>query len=98
MTGNQKKELVLKLWGHPNRSWTQLYRMVEEMEAEVGCLASAGIATKSELKRFKNSANSAAVAGLDARHRSQFDAPSNPMTLGEADELLRHVALKFLNL
>ncbi|MYM30663.1 hypothetical protein GTP58_20225 [Duganella sp. CY15W] len=97
LSDNPRKELVLKLWGHPNRTWTQLYRIVEEMEAEVGGLSDAGIADKSELKRFKSSANNAAVAGLESRHRSgQFDAPSNPMNLTEAEEMLRHSVWKFL--
>ena len=48
-----------------------------------------GWATKSELRRFAQTANSAEAVGDSARHSpGKFDIPKQPMTLMEATDLI----------
>jgi hypothetical protein len=86
-------EVALALWAEPNASWPQLYRVMEEIEAELGePLDCAGLCSRNERDRFTRTANSAEIAGGDARHaRGRFEPPTNPMTRPEGRTFIRRI-------
>jgi hypothetical protein len=71
-----------------SRSWVGLYRIYEVIEADVGgqeALKLRSWGTASDLKRFRHSANSVAVAGDTARHgKEPQQPPRQPMSQEEA--------------
>lgn len=92
---------VLRLLASPDRrTWVGLYRLHEVILEEIGGekqLERLGWGSKTDLRRFKHSANSVAVAGDSARHGTeQSDAPKNPMTLDEADAYCGYVLQAWL--
>jgi hypothetical protein len=84
---------ALRLWSDPESSWPRLYRALEELETELGSrVDQAGLCHAKERERFTRTANTAEVAGQDARHGSgRFKAPPSPMSLAEAREFIRSV-------
>jgi hypothetical protein len=88
---NPRLKAALALWAEPNASWPQLYRAMEEIEAELGeRLDGAGLCSRNERERLTRTANSAEVVGTDARHAlGGSEPPSNPMTLAQARSLIR---------
>jgi hypothetical protein len=83
--------MAVMLWGDLPRSWARLYRTLEEIEAALGRPVDAeGMCSDNERERFTRSANSAEVAGKDARHRGgKYDPPKKPMSLQDADAFVR---------
>ena len=79
-------QAALMIWADPSRTWPRLYRILEELEAELRTTVSeAGLCSDSQRRWFTRSANSAEVAGKDARHAGgKFLPPSKPMSLPEA--------------
>jgi hypothetical protein len=74
-----------------NSSWSRLYLAFEEIETYIANssgknVVEAKLCSEGEKKRFTRSANAAEVAGKDARHGfgKGFQAPKNPMSVGEA--------------
>lgn len=94
-TQNGHLERALHLWANPNRSWTHLYAILEEIEKHLGARVNKrGLCSAAKRDRFTRTANNAEAAGHDARHGSgNFQAPANPMPLTDAaafiGELLR---------
>jgi hypothetical protein len=90
---NDHLRAALSLWGDPLRTWPRLYRILEEVERYLGQpVHKALLCTKQERERFKRSANTAEIAGKDARHTMGNGAPpNNPMDLGEAVTLIGRV-------
>lgn len=86
-------QTALLLWADPTRTWPRLYRVLEEVEQHASRDADkAGLCSAADRKRFMRSANTAAVAGKDARHADGlFQAPKVPMTLEEATSFVRGV-------
>jgi hypothetical protein len=78
------------LWADPTRTWPRLYRVLEEVELFLEqTVSKAKLCSAGERERFTRSANTAEVAGKDARHASgKFPPPKNPMTLAEATALV----------
>lgn len=78
-------------------SWSDLYRLFEVIEASVGgetVIVQKEWASRSDLRRFRHSANSVSVAGDEARHGvERQEPPAQPMCLADArtfiDGLLR---------
>jgi hypothetical protein len=91
-------QTALLLWADPARTWPRLYRVLEELEHHISQEPQKlTLCTAAERKRFTHSANAAAVAGKDARHRNgMFDAPKDPMTLQEATKFIRRVIHDYL--
>lgn len=91
-------QTALLLWADPARTWPRLYRVLEELEHHISQDAhKAALCTAADRRRFMHSANAAATAGRDARHRDGlFDAPKNPMTLDEATRFVRGVIYAYL--
>jgi len=77
---------AVQLWADPIRTWSRLYVVLEELEAHLEKrVNAAGYSSANERERFTRSANTAEVAGPDARHGSgKSEPPANPMTLPEA--------------
>lgn len=80
---------VMRLFAAPDaKTWVGLYRLHEVIEADVGgehSLQKKNWGSKSDIKRFKHSANSVNVAGDAARHGKEHEhPPSYPMTIEEA--------------
>jgi hypothetical protein len=96
---DRRLRVALTLWADPTRTWGRLYRVLEEVEGHLGQpVNKARLCSTGQRDRFTRSANTAEVAGKDARHAGgKFDPPTNPMTLKEAvafvGELL-HAALR----
>jgi len=97
-TGSPHLELALSLWADQMRSWPRLYRIMEEIEQHLGKpVDAAGLCSANQRKRLRTTANTAEVAGADARHATgKFDAPNNPMSLPEATEFLGQMLLSVL--
>ncbi|MBG6080262.1 hypothetical protein [Rubrivivax gelatinosus] len=72
-------------------TWPRLYRALEEVEAYLeDSVSNVGLCSVSDRDRLKHSANSAEVAGVDARHHiGHSKPPRKPMSLHEASELVR---------
>jgi hypothetical protein len=91
-------ETANTLWRDQTRSWPRLYRILEEIEGHLGkTVVSAGLCSRNERERFTRSANTAEVAGADARHATgKVEAPPKPMTLDEATGFVRRIFLEVL--
>jgi hypothetical protein len=85
---NPNAARALRLRDTDDLSWTDLYRLYEVIEAGAGgvdAIAAKGWASKSQVCRFKHSANSVTVAGNEARHGVEStEPPAEAMSLGEA--------------
>lgn len=84
-----------------SHSWVGLYRIYEVVEADVGgepALKKRGWGSAGDLKRFKHSANSVAIAGDSARHGKEVTSPpANPMPLEEATAYVTYVVSAWLS-
>jgi hypothetical protein len=83
---NPHLRLATLIWADEIRTWPRLYRVLEEVERSLGSTASkVGLCSDNQRDRFAHSANSAEVAGKDARHASgKYKPPDKPMSLDEA--------------
>ncbi len=81
---------ALAIWSENPRDWQDLYDVLEIIQGSGADVVGIGWASKSAIRRFKSTAQS-------ARHaRRKGDPPSRPMSLPEADALLRAVLLDWL--
>jgi hypothetical protein len=96
--GHAHLETALSLWSDPTRSWSRLYRILEEIEQHIGKPVDvAGYCSANERERFSRTANTAEVSGADARHATgKFAPPSSPMILPEAVEFITRMLLAAL--
>lgn len=83
-------QTAMMIWADPVRTWPRLYRILDELEAELKTSVSkAGLCSEDQRDRFKRSANSAEVAGKDSRHGGgMFVPPKKPMLLHEATSFI----------
>ena len=83
-------QAALFIWSDPLRPWARLYRILEEIEQFLGENAhEAGLCSHNQRNRFTQSANTAEVAGKDARHAlDSFRPPANPMRLKKARQFI----------
>ena len=91
----------LRLLSAPDvKSWVNLYRLHEVIEADVGgrhTLEKLSWGSAEDLRRFKHSANSVQVGGDRSRHGNEWQAaPKNPMTLSEAEAYVRYIVQSWL--
>lgn len=84
-----------RLLGKGAKSWVELYRVYEVVEADLGGqhkTQKLGWVSEQDIRRFKHSANSVAVGGDDARHGAeQHSAPTSPLTLEEAESVVHRL-------
>jgi len=82
-------------------TWISLYKVYEIISEDVGgqqAITKNGWATKKRLSQFTQTAQSRAAIGDFARHAAnKFKPPSQPMTIQEAESLLRGVILSWLS-
>lgn len=72
-------------------TWVDLYRLFEVIEAAISqkTIISKGWANRTDIRRFKHTANSVSAVGDDARHgKEESDPPPNPMTINDAQKLV----------
>jgi hypothetical protein len=96
--GKPHLENALSLWGDPLRSWPRLYRILEELEAQLGKhVDESGWCPANERARFTRTANTAESAGMDARHAAgRCEPPQDPMSLHEAEEYIAGLMIRAL--
>lgn len=94
-TGRPHLQEALLIWGDPMRSWPRLYRILEEIEEDLGDdVNHVGLCSAKQRKRFRLSAQVPEAAGLDARHASEmFDPPPDPMMFDEAKVFIGQILL-----
>jgi hypothetical protein len=88
---NESLRTAMVLWADGNRTWPRLYRILEEIEYGLGGrkVHEAGLASKAQRERFKQSAGSPEVAGADSRHGPKgCDPPKRPMSIKEAEAFI----------
>jgi len=97
-TGRPHLREALSVWGDPMRSWPRLYRILEEIELDLGNrVDQAGLCSAHERATFRRSAEVPEAAGLDARHASRrFEPPRDPMTFQEATAFIGQILLRVL--
>ena len=82
-------------------TWISLYKACEVIREDVGdeeAIIRNGWATKGALGRFRQTAQSKAAVGDLARHAAnKFKPPSQPMSIQEAESLLRGIILSWLS-
>lgn len=79
------------------RSWVNLYKVYELIRDGAGDVVKRGWATKGELSRFTQTAQSRDSIGDAARHASKkFKAHATPMSLTEATDLVKSLLLNWL--
>lgn len=99
-TGSADAEAALRLLGDGPLDWVNLYRIldfVRHANGGIKGIVAAGYATRAELNRFTHTANSHEATGDDSRHGAlNHEPPKNPMTLEEAQTLIRSVVKRWL--
>lgn len=93
---------AMRLLAAPDhKSWVGMYRIHEVIEDDVGSeqeLKKRGWGSSQDLKRFKHSACSVAVAGDSARHgKETSQPPKHPMSLDEAAAYLNYILQSWLS-
>lgn len=86
---------VLKLVAQTDRSWADLYTILDTISKEIGGnpqLVHQGWATNSELERFERTANTAELG----RHAQKFTPPKSPMPLSVARETIFRITRAWL--
>ena len=83
---NRNLQAALSLLALPNPTWPHLYRCMEELELFLKTPVNvASLCSAAERERFRQTANNAEAAGLNARHGlGKFSPPTKPMALSEA--------------
>ena len=91
---------ALRLRDKRDLSWSDLYRLFEVVVAGAGgaeVVVGEGWASRTQLDRFKHSANSVSAAGDEARHGVEKTAPpADAMTLSEARSLVDILVCRWL--
>ncbi len=90
---------AVRLWAEPSKTWSLLYRIVEEIEGHLEKHVDvSSLFTGNERKRFARTANAAEVSGKEARHRrGKCKPPNQPMDKREAETFVRKLLEKCLS-
>ena len=93
-------EKVLRIYGSSALTFRDLYIVYEAIEHDAGGLKSLetrGWVTKSDIRRFKHTANSVASLGDQARHGAEpTQPPQDPFTLSQARQLIANLARSWI--
>jgi hypothetical protein len=89
---------VLAILGRDELRWADLYHVYEIVKADAGTRRfSDGWVAKTELRRFKHTADSREVIGREARHgHRKHDPPRRPMPHADARKLVRSLVKRWL--
>lgn len=84
---------ALEVWAETPRTWPRLYRILDEIEADLGQpVDKAGLCSRNARERFTHSAQHPAVAGVDARHSAKRRIqPQRPMSWEEAESFIHNL-------
>src|SRR5262245_39485099 len=74
----------------PSPSWVNLYKVMEVVEGDVGNIPRKGWASTSEFDRFTHTAVS------EQHAKGKVSPPKQPMSLWEAEELMRRVLVRWI--
>jgi len=92
--------MALRLVGGYTRTWSDLYRLYEVVNGDVGGIdkvTGKGWATNSKIELFKRTANHPNAAGDGARHgHSTESPPRNPMLINDAEMLVFGIVEQWL--
>ncbi|MEG4939053.1 hypothetical protein [Microcoleus sp. F4-D5] len=80
-------------------NWINLYKVYEIVEKDAGKKKIEQWIIKDKIRQFKHTANSQSAIGDDARHgvdQNQNAPPKEPMSLSEADALIRNLVKQWL--
>lgn len=93
-----KVDKALRILITRETNWVNLYNILNVILSDVGGMIwQAGWATKSDVDRFTHTADSETILGDEARHgRERTAPPSNPMSLTDADSLIRKILRAWL--
>lgn len=96
---DKKVEHALRIWGKEPHDWINMYKILEIIESDVGGkIYQEGLANKSEVDRFTQTANSVEALGDKARHGiKKVPLPKKPMTIQEAQYLIRSLINKWID-
>ena len=89
---------ALRLLGQGDVTCSGLYHLYEIVLGDAGGrIYDEGWVTRSEIERFRRTANSPAVLGENARHGHETtEPPSNPMSQGDAQQLIEGLLVRWL--
>ncbi len=95
---DEKVQKVFVLFGNNDHRWDDLFKIFEIVESDVGGkMVSNGWITKYQKEKFTNTANSSTAIGVEARHgHSKHAPPKNPMTKGEAIDVISTLLKRWL--
>jgi hypothetical protein len=91
---------ALRLRDKSGLDWVQLYRLYEVIEDDTpkSEIVQNGWASKSEIDRFKHTANSPGALGDEARHgKERTQPPAHPLNLSEARSLIGRVLRQWIS-
>jgi hypothetical protein len=95
---------VLRLYGRANQDRTNLYRIFEIIERDVGGeakLIDKKWQTREAIRRFQHTANSVAASGDEARHgvdKGNHQPPRDPMTFAESHAVITRLVSSWVKL
>jgi hypothetical protein len=90
---------ALRIFGNLENNWVNLYKIYEIVLSDVGGkIYQNGWATKTDIDRFTQTAQSVEAVGDDARHYNpkKCPLPENPISLPEAKALIRTILEKWI--
>ncbi len=97
---NENVAKALRLAGSGINDWSNLYRLLEVIENDVGSetvIIENGWASRNGIKCFKHTANSPSVTGDNSRHgKERTSPPANPLELTEARALIETILYSWL--
>lgn len=93
-----KVDKALRILITRETNWVNLYNILEVVQSDAGGMIwDEGWATKSEVGRFTHTADSERTLGDEARHgQERTQPPADPMSLKEADSLIRKILRAWL--
>ena len=96
---NENMQRALSLFISPDLTWDILYKIFEIIESEVGGeIFDFEDITRQEVNRFSQTYNSRQAIGDKSRHPGKnYQPPKNPMTFGEATEMIRTLLSQWLD-
>lgn len=104
MTEASKEEVVVRAlkFFSSEKNWFNLYKILDairdDFNKSLQDVIDQGWASKDDITRFTGTANNHTAAQGEARHGFDFGKPmSNPMTLGEAEQLIRTMLTSWLS-
>jgi len=95
---NPIKAKIFRLFASGNLDWVSLYRLYEVVYSDVGNQIFSWI-NKSTIQNFKHTCNSVGAIGDASRHGLEITkSPKKPLTLIEAQDLIKLIINKYLEI